>query len=41
MVLRMTIFIDDADYDAGETFGNVPRPRSDSGYDHACNGLRT
>ncbi|VEL11839.1 unnamed protein product [Protopolystoma xenopodis] len=40
MVLRITKLIDDADYDAGETFGNVPRPRSDFGNDYVCNGLR-
>ncbi|VEL33984.1 unnamed protein product [Protopolystoma xenopodis] len=33
----MAIFIDDA----GETSGNVPRPRSYSGNDHAYNGLWT
>ncbi|VEL22338.1 unnamed protein product [Protopolystoma xenopodis] len=31
----------DADYDAGETSGNVPRPRSFSGTNYADNGLRT
>ncbi|VEL36960.1 unnamed protein product [Protopolystoma xenopodis] len=30
-----------ADYDAGKTSGNAPRPRSDFGNDHAYNGLRT
>ncbi|VEL39907.1 unnamed protein product [Protopolystoma xenopodis] len=37
----MAILTDDADYDAGETSWNVPRPRSDFGNDHAGNGLRT
>ncbi|VEL09788.1 unnamed protein product [Protopolystoma xenopodis] len=37
----MTRLTDDADYDACETSGNVSRPRSDFGNDHACNGLRT
>ncbi|VEL19210.1 unnamed protein product [Protopolystoma xenopodis] len=37
----MAKLTDDADYDAGETTGNVPRPRSDSGNDDAYNGLRT
>ncbi|VEL13612.1 unnamed protein product [Protopolystoma xenopodis] len=32
---------DDADYDAGETSGNVPRPRSDFVNDHTHNGLGT
>ncbi|VEL11461.1 unnamed protein product [Protopolystoma xenopodis] len=41
MVLRMAIFTDDADYDAGETFGNVLLPPFDFGNDHAENGLRT
>ncbi|VEL30156.1 unnamed protein product [Protopolystoma xenopodis] len=27
--------------DAGETSGNVPRPRSDSGNNYAHNGIRT
>ncbi|VEL38817.1 unnamed protein product [Protopolystoma xenopodis] len=30
-----------ADYDAGETFGNVPRPRFNFENDHAVNGLHT
>ncbi|VEL31789.1 unnamed protein product [Protopolystoma xenopodis] len=33
----MAILTDDADY-AGETFGNVPRPRFNFGNDHADNG---
>ncbi|VEL44006.1 unnamed protein product, partial [Protopolystoma xenopodis] len=37
----MAILTDDADYDAGETFGNVPHPRFKFGNDHADNGLRT
>ncbi|VEL40201.1 unnamed protein product [Protopolystoma xenopodis] len=37
----MTILTDDADYDAGETFKNVPRPRFNVGNDHADNELRT
>ncbi|VEL29148.1 unnamed protein product [Protopolystoma xenopodis] len=37
MVLRLAILIDDA----GETSGNVPRPRSDFGNDEAYNGLQT
>ncbi|VEL36545.1 unnamed protein product [Protopolystoma xenopodis] len=37
----MEIFTDDAVYDAGETSGNVTRPRSDFGNDHADNGFRT
>ncbi|VEL19557.1 unnamed protein product [Protopolystoma xenopodis] len=41
MVLRMARLTDDAGYDAGETSGNVPRPRSNSGNDDAYNGLRT
>ncbi|VEL07483.1 unnamed protein product [Protopolystoma xenopodis] len=41
MVLRMARLTDDADYDAGETSGKVPRPRYYSGNDHAYNGLRT
>ncbi|VEL41900.1 unnamed protein product [Protopolystoma xenopodis] len=32
---------DDADYDAGEMSGNVPRPRSDSGNLHAYYALWT
>ncbi|VEL41319.1 unnamed protein product [Protopolystoma xenopodis] len=32
---------DDTDYDAGEAFGNIPRPWSDFGNDYAYNGLRT
>ncbi|VEL37090.1 unnamed protein product [Protopolystoma xenopodis] len=27
MMLRVARLTDDADYDSGETFGNVPRPR--------------
>ncbi|VEL41609.1 unnamed protein product [Protopolystoma xenopodis] len=38
---RMAMPTDDTDYDAGETFGNVPRPWSYSGNDDADNGLRT
>ncbi|VEL39521.1 unnamed protein product [Protopolystoma xenopodis] len=41
MMLQMARLTADADYDAGETSGNVPRPRSYSGNDHACNRLRT
>ncbi|VEL32493.1 unnamed protein product [Protopolystoma xenopodis] len=41
MVLRIARLIDDAEYDAGETSGNVPCPRSYSGNDVAYNGLRT
>ncbi|VEL36860.1 unnamed protein product [Protopolystoma xenopodis] len=41
MVLRMTRLTDDADYHAGETLGNVPRPRFNFGNDDADNGLRT
>ncbi|VEL34953.1 unnamed protein product, partial [Protopolystoma xenopodis] len=41
MVLRMARLTDDADYDAGETSGNVPRPRSYSGNVDAYNELRT
>ncbi|VEL18047.1 unnamed protein product [Protopolystoma xenopodis] len=41
MVLRMARLPDDADYDAGETSGNVPRTRSYSGNDDAFNGPRT
>ncbi|VEL34916.1 unnamed protein product [Protopolystoma xenopodis] len=37
----MAIFTDGADYDAGETFGNVTRPRFNFGNDHPDNGLRT
>ncbi|VEL38454.1 unnamed protein product [Protopolystoma xenopodis] len=37
----MAIVTDDADYDAGETFDNVPRLRFNFGNDHADNGLRT
>ncbi|VEL16060.1 unnamed protein product [Protopolystoma xenopodis] len=40
MVIIMAILTDDADYDADETSGNIPRPRSYSGYDDAYNGLR-
>ncbi|VEL40526.1 unnamed protein product [Protopolystoma xenopodis] len=41
MVLRMVKLTNDADYDAGETSGNVLRPRSDFGNDHADMGPRT
>ncbi|VEL18142.1 unnamed protein product [Protopolystoma xenopodis] len=41
MVLRMAILTDDADYDAGEMFGNVPRQLFNFGNDHADNGART
>ncbi|VEL14777.1 unnamed protein product [Protopolystoma xenopodis] len=41
MVQRMARITDDADYDAGETSGNVPRTRSDFGNDYAYNRLRT
>ncbi|VEL40904.1 unnamed protein product [Protopolystoma xenopodis] len=34
----MAILTDDADYDAGETSGNVPRPRFNFGNDDANNG---
>ncbi|VEL07101.1 unnamed protein product [Protopolystoma xenopodis] len=37
----MASLTDNADYDAGETFGNVPRPRFNFRHDHADNGLRT
>ncbi|VEL40880.1 unnamed protein product [Protopolystoma xenopodis] len=37
----MARLTDDADYDAEETSGNVPRPPSYSGNDDAYNGLRT
>ncbi|VEL32660.1 unnamed protein product [Protopolystoma xenopodis] len=37
----MARLTEDADYDAGETSGNLSRPRSDFGNDHAYNGLRT
>ncbi|VEL39451.1 unnamed protein product [Protopolystoma xenopodis] len=37
----MTKLTDDADYDGGETFGNVPRPLFNFGNDHADNELRT
>ncbi|VEL31712.1 unnamed protein product, partial [Protopolystoma xenopodis] len=37
----MSRLTDDADYNAGETSGKVPRPQSDFGNDHAYNGLRT
>ncbi|VEL08999.1 unnamed protein product [Protopolystoma xenopodis] len=40
MMLRMAILTDDADYDAGETFGNVTHPRFNFGNAHAGNGLR-
>ncbi|VEL42159.1 unnamed protein product [Protopolystoma xenopodis] len=41
MVLRIATLTDDADYDAGETFGNVPSPRFNFGNEHADNGPRT
>ncbi|VEL14207.1 unnamed protein product [Protopolystoma xenopodis] len=41
VLLRLAIPSDDADYDAGETFGNVPLPRYNFGNDHAYNGLQT
>ncbi|VEL32393.1 unnamed protein product [Protopolystoma xenopodis] len=41
MVVRMARITDDAEYDSGKTSGNVPRPQSYSGNDHAYNGLRT
>ncbi|VEL43612.1 unnamed protein product [Protopolystoma xenopodis] len=37
----MARLTDDADYDAGETPGNVPCLRSDFANAHAYNGLRT
>ncbi|VEL35570.1 unnamed protein product [Protopolystoma xenopodis] len=37
----MAILTDDADYDAGETFRNVPRPWFNFGNGHADNGPRT
>ncbi|VEL10667.1 unnamed protein product [Protopolystoma xenopodis] len=37
----MAILTDDVNDDAGETFGNVPRPRFNFGNDHADNGPRT
>ncbi|VEL40087.1 unnamed protein product [Protopolystoma xenopodis] len=37
----MVKLTDDADYDAGETSGNVPTPRSDSGSDDAYYSLGT
>ncbi|VEL38638.1 unnamed protein product [Protopolystoma xenopodis] len=37
----MVILTDDADYDAGETSGNVPHPRFDFGNDDAYIVLRT
>ncbi|VEL32671.1 unnamed protein product [Protopolystoma xenopodis] len=37
----MAILTDDADYDGGETFWNVPRPRFNFGTDHGDTGLRT
>ncbi|VEL37836.1 unnamed protein product [Protopolystoma xenopodis] len=37
----MARLTNDADYDAGETSGNVPRPRLNFGNDHADNGPRT
>ncbi|VEL33823.1 unnamed protein product [Protopolystoma xenopodis] len=41
MMLRLAKLTDDADYDAGETSGNVPRLQSDFGNDNAYNGLWT
>ncbi|VEL07361.1 unnamed protein product [Protopolystoma xenopodis] len=41
MVIRMTRFTDDADYDAGEKSVYVTRPRLYSGNDGAYNGFRT
>ncbi|VEL24595.1 unnamed protein product [Protopolystoma xenopodis] len=41
MVLRVAKLTDNVDYDDGETSGNVLRPRSDFGIDHAYNGLQT
>ncbi|VEL23870.1 unnamed protein product [Protopolystoma xenopodis] len=41
MVLRTARLTDDADYDSGETSGNVPRKRSSSGNLDSHNGLRT
>ncbi|VEL40579.1 unnamed protein product [Protopolystoma xenopodis] len=41
MVLRMARLIDDADYDAGETPGNVPCLRFNFGNDYADNRPRT
>ncbi|VEL40988.1 unnamed protein product [Protopolystoma xenopodis] len=41
MLLRIARLTDDADYYAGETSGNVPRPRSYSGNYDAYNRLRT
>ncbi|VEL24299.1 unnamed protein product [Protopolystoma xenopodis] len=35
----MARLIDDADYDAGKTSGNVPSPRSDSENAHGYYGL--
>ncbi|VEL28771.1 unnamed protein product [Protopolystoma xenopodis] len=40
MLLRLAILTDATADDAGESFGNVPRPRSCSGNDDAYNGLR-
>ncbi|VEL43355.1 unnamed protein product [Protopolystoma xenopodis] len=37
----MAILTDDGNYDAGEKFGNVPRPRFNFENDHANNGPRT
>ncbi|VEL24001.1 unnamed protein product [Protopolystoma xenopodis] len=37
----MAILTDDADYDAGETFGNDPRLRFNFGNDQADNERRT
>ncbi|VEL39843.1 unnamed protein product [Protopolystoma xenopodis] len=41
MVLRMAKLTEAANYDVGETSGNVPRLRSDFGNDYAYNGLLT
>ncbi|VEL16925.1 unnamed protein product, partial [Protopolystoma xenopodis] len=41
MVLRMARLTDDADYDCGETSGNVPRSRAYSKNADAYNALRT
>ncbi|VEL37340.1 unnamed protein product [Protopolystoma xenopodis] len=40
LLVRLAGLTDDAEYDVGEMSGNVPRPRSDFGNDHADNGLR-
>ncbi|VEL08974.1 unnamed protein product [Protopolystoma xenopodis] len=41
VVLRLAMLIDDFDYDAGQTSGNVPDTRSDSGTYHVHYGLQT